>query len=120
MTSTPARPVAIPSTPTTNKALSALRRELLDLAEKAREVAGLCDCNSMLPHMTAERLAYQVRVLGVVEDRMLSVASAITAFEQAAGVRVDPSPPDPAPVSEVRAARFNKATRAAGRSRGAG
>lgn len=102
---------------TTNKALSALRRELFALSETAREVSSLCDTNSIMPSLAGDRLAYQVRVLGVIEDKMLAVADAITAFEHAAGVRVEPTPPEPVPASEARTKRFAAAS---GRSRDAG
>lgn len=71
-----------------NQALAKLRRELYDLSELARDVASLCGSNSIMPHLKDERLAYQVAVLGNVEEQMLATISAIVAFEQATGVQV--------------------------------
>lgn len=79
--------------PNINKALAVLGRRLYDLSELAREISGLCDSNSILPALDEARMDHQMGVLGIIEQRMLSVADAITAFEKAASRRGKSSAP---------------------------
>jgi hypothetical protein len=89
-----------------NQALADLRRDLFALSELAREASSLCDSNSLMPSLPPSRLEHQVLMLGMIEDRMLAVADAITAFERAAAVQVTPTAPPAKPVSEARQKRF--------------